>query len=247
MFFQPPVVEPGLRWERRAEGWQPIAEEAVEQDVPPTRMEGDDAVFETESGFPVAVTSDEFPRFLEQDLHVPEFVWEQDDLGLSAVTLKRSDELALSEVRSKENWSKFKASVVKEWSSILSTGAVTILTKQRSDEARRLYPTRIMPSRHVFRWKPGEGVNTPPSAKRRWSVLGHRDPDIMKLARSSPTPQPRPSISFFGLILVLSVRCAWVMSGQPSCSQTSKLGSARTGHCLPRSLLTASFLRTARC
>ena len=195
-----PVVPSPVRWEPRPDstGWQPVATDPLEtpSGIPETVMEGDLDLFEWEKGYPVALEPEQWPGVGDESCFAT-FGWEKcKATGLSAVVLKRSDELAMSEVKKPENWPAFSQSVSKEWSSILATGAVTILTPKKSAEIRSKFPSRILPSRHVFRWKPGDGEGAPPTAKCRWCVLGHRDPDIMKLARASPTPQTTTIYTF---------------------------------------------------
>jgi hypothetical protein len=108
--------------------------------------------------------------------------------GLTASKAHRTDELPRHKIPNSE-WPRFLAATVKEWKAILDTGAVTIISPKTANEIRHSHPDRIVPSRHVYREKPGEGVGACSAAKCRWCVLGHRDPDIMELERSSPTPQ----------------------------------------------------------
>ncbi len=89
--------------------------------------------------------------------------------------------------------------MVKEWAAILETGAVTIISPSNAREIIKLKPDRVIPSRYVFREKPGEGRGAPSSAKPRWCVLGHLDQDLLELERAAPTPQTF-SINLFRLI-----------------------------------------------
>ena len=75
-----------------------------------------------------------------------------------------------------------------EWTAILDTSAITIISPAAAKGIRK-HPHRIVPFRHVCREKSGEGVGAASKAKCQWCVLGHRDPDIRHLNRSSPTPQ----------------------------------------------------------
>ena len=47
------------------------------------------------------------------------------------------------------------------------------------------------------------GVGAASKAKCRWCVLGHRDPDIRQLERSSPTPQTSSIYTFLFVAAVL--------------------------------------------
>ena len=62
---------------------------------------------------------------------------------------------------------------------------------------------RTVCSRHVYREKSGEGVGAASKAKCRWCVLGHREPDIRQLERSSPTPQTSSIYTFLFVAAVL--------------------------------------------
>ena len=55
----------------------------------------------------------------------------------------------------------------------------------------------------MYREKPGEGVGAASKAKCRWCVLGHRDPYIRHLERSSPTPQTSSIYTFLFVAAVL--------------------------------------------
>ena len=55
----------------------------------------------------------------------------------------------------------------------------------------------------MYRQKPGEGVGAASKAKCRWCVLGHRDPDIRHLERSSPTPRTSSIYTFLFVAAVL--------------------------------------------
>ena len=52
-----------------------------------------------------------------------------------------------------------------------------ILYPNESDEVRRSHPDRIITSRMIRRWKPGDSVDAPPVAKSRWCIRGCQDPD----------------------------------------------------------------------
>ena len=48
---------------------------------------------------------------------------------------------------------------------------------------------RIITSRMVRRWKPGETLEATDTPKSRWCVHGHKDPDALGLEVFAPTPQ----------------------------------------------------------
>ena len=109
-----------------------------------------------------------------------------EESGLTFLTARRTDELPRSKILPK-HWPRFLEATVKEWESILSTGAVTIISPKQAETIRRDYPDRIIPSRHVFREKPGEGLGAASTAKCRWCVIGFRDADLLDLASSNTT------------------------------------------------------------
>lgn len=97
---------------------------------------------------------------------------------MAAVTLSgRSAEVESFSKMSSQERVAFAASDEKEWDAILSAGAVRILPPKESDEVRRSHPDRIITSRMIRRWKPGDSVDAPPVAKSRWCIRGYQDPD----------------------------------------------------------------------
>ena len=94
-------------------------------------------------------------------------------------------------------WPRFLQATVTEWAAILDTSAVTIISPAAAKDIRKHLSHGIVPSRHVYREKPGS------KAKCRWCVLGHRDPDIRQHERSSPTPQTSSIYTFLFVAAVL--------------------------------------------
>ena len=115
--------------------------------------------------------------------------------GLTATRMTRGDELPRHMIPDSE-WPRFLQATVTEWTAILDTSAVTIISPAAAKDIRKYLSHRIVPSRHVYREKLGEGVGAVSKAKCRWCVLGHRDPDSRQLERSSPTPQTSSIYSF---------------------------------------------------
>ena len=90
---------------------------------------------------------------------------------MAAVTLSgRSAEVGSFSNMSSQERVAFAASDGKEWDAILSAGAVWILSPKERDEVRRSHPDRIITSRMIRRWKPGDSVDAPPVAKSRWCI-----------------------------------------------------------------------------
>ena len=116
--------------------------------------------------------------------------------------MTRNDELPRHLIPDSE-WPRFLQATVAEWTAILDTSAVNIISPAAAEDIRKHLPHRIVPSRHVYREKPGEGVGATSKAKCRWCVLGQRHPDIRFLERSSPTPQTSSIFTFLFVAAVL--------------------------------------------
>ena len=74
----------------------------------------------------------------------------------------------------------------KEVKALLDLGAMKILSLEESLEFRKKYPDYVLPSRYVDRWKPQDDGGI--LAKSRIVVLGFKDPHVLQLERSAPTP-----------------------------------------------------------
>ena len=122
--------------------------------------------------------------------------------GLTTTRMTRGDELPRHMIPESE-WPRFLQATVAELAAILGTSTVTIISRVAAKDIRKHLSHRIVPSRHVYREKPGEGVGAASKAKCRWCVLGLRDPDIGQLERSSPTPQTSPIYTFLFVAAVL--------------------------------------------
>ena len=55
-------------------------------------------------------------------------------------------------------WPRVLLVTVAEWAAILDTSAVTIISLAAAKDTRKHLSHRIVPSRHVYRENPGEGV-----------------------------------------------------------------------------------------
>ena len=124
------------------------------------------------------------------------------DTGLTAAKMKRNDEF-LRHLIAESEWPRFLQATVAEWTAIWDTSAITIISPTAAKDIRKHLPHRIVPSRHVYREKPGEGVRAASKANCRRCVLGHRDPDIRHLERSSLTPQTSSIYTFLFVSAVL--------------------------------------------
>ena len=113
-------------------------------------------------------------------------------------------------------WPRFLQATVAEWAAILDTSAVTTISPAAAKDIRKNLSHRIVPSRRAYREKHGEGVGAASKSKCRWCVLGHRDPDIRPLERSSPTPQTSSMYTFLFVAAVLHREVTSVISSQHS-------------------------------
>jgi hypothetical protein len=98
--------------------------------------------------------------------------------------------------------------------------AVKIRTPQEAAKIRRDNPERIVPSRYVYRWKPGDGLGAEAMEKVRWCVQGHHDPDLFELRRHSPTPQTSSINSFLQVAACLQ-RKVGIADAKTAFMQTS--------------------------
>ena len=110
--------------------------------------------------------------------------------------MTRGDELPRHMIPESE-WPRVLQATVAEWTAILDTSAVTIISLAAAKDIRKHLSHRIVPSRRVYREKPGEGVGAASNGKCRWC------PDIRQLERSSPTPQTSSNYTFLFVAAVL--------------------------------------------
>ena len=164
----------------------------------------DDHIWEN-NGKPACLYQEEWDELFDQtceNITAKVCFCKSEFTGLTATRMTRGDELPRHMIPDSE-WPRFLQATVAEWAAILDTSAVTIISPTAARDIRKHLSHRIVPSRHVYREKPGEGVGTVSKAKCRWCVLGHRDPDIRQLERSSPTPQTSSIYTFLFVAAVL--------------------------------------------
>lgn len=101
---------------------------------------------------------------------------------------KNANELPRSHISDGE-WPGFIKATIKEWKRIFALKAVIIHSPKAAAPIRAQTPDRIVPSRHVYRWKPGDGLGADAIEKVRWCVQWQHDPDLFDIRRRSPTPQ----------------------------------------------------------
>ena len=88
---------------------------------------------------------------------------------------------------------RFLQATVTERLAILATSAVTVISPTAAEDIQKAF----VPPNCV------EGVGVAPKAKCWWCVLGHRDPDLRQLERSSPTQQTSSVCTFLFVAAVL--------------------------------------------
>ena len=81
---------------------------------------------------------------------------------------------------------KFNDARHKEIKGLLDLGAYRILSLEESEAFRRNFPDYVLPSRWVERWKGTDDGSL--KAKSRMVILGFKDPQVLQLERSAPTP-----------------------------------------------------------
>ena len=112
--------------------------------------------------------------------------------GLHLMVKRGSDEVLEKDIKGEEEWEKWRVADGAEWSKVEATGAVRTMSIEESREVEQQLSEaglqrRILPSRIVRRWKPGDQPGTPPSRKSRWCIRGDKDPDLLDLVRHAPT------------------------------------------------------------
>ena len=91
-----------------------------------------------------------------------------------------------------EEWPEWEVQDREEFQKIVQSGALRVLGLEESRAVKARLKAegranRILPSRMVRRYKPGEGPGAPRSLKSRFCIRGDRDPDAASLERFAPT------------------------------------------------------------
>ena len=85
----------------------------------------------------------------------------------------------------------FDASRLVEMNGLFDLGAYELLSLEESLKFRAQFPDYVLPSRWVDRWKGTDAGSL--LAKSRIVILGSKDPHILELERSAPTPTNKRS------------------------------------------------------
>ena len=91
-----------------------------------------------------------------------------------------------------EEWPAWVEQDTEEFGKIVKSGGLRVLSVEESREVKKSLKeqgklNRILPSRMVRRYKPGDGPGAPRSRKSRFCIRGDRDPDAAFLSRFAPT------------------------------------------------------------
>ena len=171
---EPPTQRPRLenpasviRWSKTDESghWSPITVPETEEmwvETDPEilwHQQVDDHVWEN-TGKPVCLFFEEWSDLFGNTRdNITAYVNfnQSKDTGLTATKMTRNDELPRHLILDSE-WPRFLQATVAEWTAIPDTSAITIISPTAAMDTRKDLPHRIVPSRHVYREKPGEGV-----------------------------------------------------------------------------------------
>eukprot|EP00971_Amphidinium_carterae_P344931 6485618-Amphidinium_carterae.1 len=109
---------------------------------------------------------------------------------LVSMKKKTGDGVVESSALSPEEWDEFLPAIRKEIDSMININkGLTPMTLQRSFDIYNNKPDRVVKSRLMLRWKPVETETTIiRKPKARWIMLGHQDPDALKLEGRAPSP-----------------------------------------------------------
>ena len=126
-----------------------------------------------------------------------------------------------------------------EMKNLFDLGAYRILSVEESLRFREMFPDCVLPSRWVERWKATDegGVK----AKSRVVILGFKDPHVLQLERSSPTPTNEAFTSV--MQIMASTRCsAWSSDIKNAFGQSRKTTRTQPiAASLPPGMLEAGF------
>ena len=93
-----------------------------------------------------------------------------------------------------------------EIQNLLDLKAYRLMSLAESIEFRKRHSEYVLPSRFVDRWKATDDGGT--KAKSRIVILGFKDPHVLQLERSAPTPT-KEAFTTVLQALASQRRCAW--------------------------------------
>ena len=100
----------------------------------------------------------------------------------------QAEEQGNVEVRnlSGDSLKKFQEARRTEVQNLIDLKAYRVLSVEESVKFKKEHPEYVLPSRFVDRWKGNDDGST--KAKSRIVILGFKDPHVLQLERSAPTP-----------------------------------------------------------
>ena len=133
----------------------------------------------------------------------------------------------------------FDASRNKEIVNLLDLGAYRILSLEDSLKFRAMYPDCVLPSRWVDRWKAQDAGSA--IAKSRIVILGFKDPQVLQLERSAPTPTHEAFMTVMQ-IMASTQRAAWSSDIRNAFAQSRKTTRQQPiAASLPQGMIEAGF------
>jgi hypothetical protein len=112
--------------------------------------------------------------------------------GQNFMAKKRGEGEVFPHEISEEEWPEWRVKDAEEFQKIVDSGALRILSMAESKQVREELEKagkldRILPTRMVRRYKPGDAPGMPRVKKSRFCIRGDKDPDIAELSRFAPT------------------------------------------------------------
>jgi len=112
--------------------------------------------------------------------------------GQNFMAKKRGEGEVFPHEISEEEWPEWRVKDAEEFQKIVDSGALRILSMAESKQVREELEKagkldRILPTRMVRRYKPGDAPGMPRVKKSRFCIRGDKDPDIAELSSFAPT------------------------------------------------------------
>lgn len=118
------------------------------------------------------------------------YLFQQDKVKVSKQ--KRGEGEVFPHEIAPSEWPEWEVEDKSEFEKIVKSGALKVLSVEESNKVREELRRqgkldRILPSRMVRRYKPGDAPGKPRTRKSRFCIRGDRDPDAIHLSRFAPT------------------------------------------------------------
>ena len=122
----------------------------------------------------------------------PYFLHAAVEAGGAGFKKKRGEGEVFPHEIEKEEWPLWQEQDTEEFNKIVASGALRVLSLEESREVKEKLRregklNRVLPSRMVRRYKPGDAPGAPRTRKSRFCIRGDRDPDAIQLSRFAPT------------------------------------------------------------